>query len=166
MFQWEGWCHGWGRAVFGVVSAYKYHSVGVPTLSLSSHSLCVFKSLLIQSVFHNFHHLWLHFFNLHSSLRVLYASFFLFGAHTHTYTHKHESICFNFSFPVWGVYPIPCSHARRTSNIFYWESEKKSKKKRKKKEKKENALKSFKWEGTMADRDVTGRGLALCLCRQ
>lgn len=29
---------------------------------------------------------------------------------------RHGCICLNFSFPVWGVHPIPCSRAQHTSN--------------------------------------------------
>lgn len=74
-----------------------------------------------------------------------------------THTHRHGSICLNFSFPVWGVYPIPCSRAQRTSNTHAAQNEKK------KKETERRTHRKHINEGKMAKVDVDGRG-CVCVC--
>lgn len=63
-------------------------------------------TVLIQCLFHILQCLSCSIY-LHSSLK---HSVFLSKAH------RRRSMCLNFSFPVWGVYLIPCSCAQHTSN--------------------------------------------------
>lgn len=113
-----------GRAVSeGSLSIKKPYFGCSPSLSSRSHTAdtvktLTFKPLDSSCLFHILHRLPCSIF-LHSSLKV---SDFL------SEVHRHGSICLNFSFPVWGVYPIPCSRAQHTSNTHATHYEKKRQK--------------------------------------
>lgn len=51
-----------------------------------------------------------------SSSSVYLLSFVKVSVALSLQPHRHGFVCLNFSFPVWGVYPIPCSGAQHTSN--------------------------------------------------
>lgn len=116
---------GWCRAMSGVVTVYKYHTVGVPPLSflvLTYSRQCSnllpsnIYTFLIQCLFHILHCLPCAIY-LRSSLK---HSVFLSKAH------RRRSIFLNFSFPVWGVYLIPCSRAQHTSDTHAAEEERRT----------------------------------------
>ena len=122
-------------AASGEVTVYKYNTGGVPPLcSLTTFSPPTFTaSWFSVSISHP------------PASAPLYLSAFLPASfclslwgthtHTHTYTHTHGSICLNFSFPVWGVYPIPCSRAQHTSNTF----------KLRRRDRKEDTQRAYQW---------------------
>lgn len=109
---------GWCRALSGVVTVYKYHTRGTPPLFSLPYSM---KQPFHLDIFTDTVSIW------HPPPCALLYLLTFFPA---TFclslrgTHRHGSICLNFSFPVWGVYPIPCSRAQQTSNTRTAQNEK------------------------------------------
>lgn len=140
------------RAVSAVVTVYKYHTWGVPPLSFLMLTHSTYQPFHLEHLqpldsvclFHILRRLPCAIY-LHSSLQV---SAFLCEAH------RHGSICLNFSFPVWGVYPIPCSRAQHTSNTRAAQNEKRGQK--------GDIQKAYKWGNDGESRYEWERGVCLC----
>lgn len=124
------------------------------SLSLCLHTVC---SNLLQSNVYSFliHGVYFTSSTVCSALSILHSSLklsvFLSKAH------RHGSICLSFSFPVWGVYLIPCSCAQHTSNTHAAKNEKK-------RQKGGHTQKAYRWWNDVEWERCVCVSVCLCVC--